>query len=641
MQVKIEKYLFAGTKNNHDRFFEKAQALGMMEFISVTGKKPHLFPEDVQKAKDALKILSIHAKGKQENDAPVPILDIISEVVSTKEKLEILYEKKRSLKVERIRVKPFGSFSMEEIHAIEEEGRRHIQFFMIKHDRIPTSKVPGELVYIGHELDIDYYIYIGKEKFSHKAFTQVHIERSIDAVNEEMDSTAKEISSLQRLELENCRYIHLMQEYVFARMNSINLNFAKEDVDYFIEDKLFVIEAWIPLTKKKKLEELLDGLAIISEKVAIEKDDQPPTYLKNSGFSRMGEDLVYVYDTPAIDDKDPSAWVLWFFALFFGMIVSDAGYGFLFLALALFLWKKSGKGLKGAKRRMLKILTLISCSTIIWGVMVASYFSIQLKPNDFLNKISLPYNLALEKVEFHRKAGTDMYKDWVKDYPAIEDVDVPAEILSKGTKVKAGNLVYDLMGDIYDSIFLEISLIIGIIHLTLSFLRNMYRSWSGIGWIFTLFGGYLFFPKMLQGYSMLVYTGVISADLSFVIGEQMLYGGFSLAILLSIIQARSLSGIASLFKAIEVFSDVLSYLRLYALGLASMVLAGTFNEIGPAIGGPMFGWLIILLGHIVNITLGVMAGVIHGLRLNFLEWYHHCYEGGGKKFSPLRLLKSE
>lgn len=641
MQVKIEKYLFAGTKNNHDRFFEKAQKLGMMEFVSVSGKKPHLFPLDVQKTKDALKILSVHAKGKQEDECPSPILDIISEVVSTKEKLDILYEKKRSLKVERIRVKPFGSFSMQEIHAIEEEGQRHIQFFMMKQDRMLASDIPKDLIYIDKELDINYYLYIGEEKFKHPAFTEVYVERSVDAVDKEIEEVSVEIDALKRLELENCRYIHLMEEYIFARMNAINLNFAKEDVDYFVEDKLFVIEAWIPVTKKKNLKQLLEGLSIISEKVAIEKDDHPPTHLKNSGFARMGEDLVYVYDTPAIDDKDPSAWVLWFFALFFGMIVSDAGYGFLFLGLSLFLWKKFGKGLEGAKRRMLKILTLISCSTVIWGVMVASYFSIQLKPNDFLNKISLPYNLALKKVEFHKQSATDMYKEWVRDYPAIVDVDVPAEILSKATKVKGDNLVYDLMGDVYDSIFLEISLIIGIIHLTFSFLRNMYRSWAGVGWIATLFGGYLFFPKMLQGYSMLVYTGVISRELSFIIGEQMLYGGFGAAILLSIIQARSLSGIASLFKAIEVFSDVLSYLRLYALGLASMVLAGTFNEIGPAIGGPMFGWIIVLLGHVVNITLGVMAGVIHGLRLNFLEWYHHSYEGGGKKFSPLRLLKSE
>jgi V/A-type H+-transporting ATPase subunit I len=355
----------------------------------------------------------------------------------------------------------------------------------------------------------------------------------------------------------------------------------------------------------------------------------------------MGEDLVYVYDTPSATDKDPSPWVIWFFALFFGMIISDAAYGFLFLSAAVFCWVRFGKTLKGAKRRALKIFTLISCSTILWGVMVASYFSVKMKPNDFLNTISLPYNLALEKVKYHQKGSTELYKEWVIEYPAIENVDAPAQILLKGTKNKGKEKIFELMNETYDSIFLEISLIVGIVHLTLSLMRNLRRNWGGIGWIATLFGGYLFFQKVLNGTSMVVYTGLIDRDLSIMIGEQLLYGGLFLAVLCGILQARGLSGITAIFKAIEIFSDVLSYLRLYALGLASVVLAGTFNEIGPAIGGPMFGWIIVLLGHIVNIGLGVMAGVIHGLRLNFLEWYHHSYEGGGKKFSPLRLLKNE
>ncbi|MCH9621577.1 MAG: hypothetical protein S4CHLAM20_10010 [Chlamydiia bacterium] len=641
MQVKVQKYLFAGTKNNLDRFFEKAQRMGFMQFISVTGKKPHLFPKDVQKAKDAIKILSIHAKGKQEEEAPCPMSEIINDILSTREKLDVALEQKRLLKVEMKRLKPLGGFSIDQLHAIEEESHKTIQFFMMRHDRIPASEIPEDLIYLNRENNIDYFFYIGDERFSHEAITEMQVERSYDAVLNDYKQLESDIKELEKAEIESCGYIKLIEEYIFTRMNSINLKFAKEDVDFFVEDKLFMIEAWIRADKSEKIEQLLDGMSILSEKVAIEKDDKPPTHLKNKRFAKMGEDLVYVYDTPDMNDKDPSSWVLWFFALFFGMIISDAGYGFLFLTGALYGWMKFGKGLKGIKRRMLKTLTLISCSTIIWGVMVASYFSIRLEPGDFLNRISLPYNLALKKVEYHHKNDTPEYKEWVKDYPNIADVDRADEKIEKAVKMKGHRKIYELMDDIYDGIFLEISLMIGILHLCISFLRNLYRSWSGIGWIFTLIGGYLFFPKMLDATSMLVYTGVISRDYSIMLGEYMLYGGLIAAVILAIIQERSISGIGVIFKAIEVFADTLSYLRLYALGLASMVLAGTFNEIGPDIGGPIFGPVIILLGHIVNIALGVMAGVIHGLRLNFLEWYHHCYEGGGKKFSPLRLLKRE
>ncbi len=641
MQVKIHKVLFAGTKNTQDKFFERAQQLGFIEFISLLGKNPHLFPADVCEAKEALKILSAHNQKSQEEQCPGSITTIINDIVSTKEKSNIAFERKRNLEMELVRLKPFGKFCLQDLHALEEESQGVVQFFMIRHDRVLNMQIPDSLLFINNESNMDYFLYFGKEKFEHAAFTEVIIERSYNEAFAEYQDLVTAIDQMREAEIEATCYVKMIEEYIFARMNSINLNFAKEDVEYFLEDKLFAIEAWIPENKIEKISDLTQGLAIISQKVARAKDEEPPTHLENKGFARMGEDLVYVYDTPSATDKDPSPWVIWFFALFFGMIISDAAYGLLFLSAAVFCWAKFGKTLKGTKRRALKIFTLISCSTILWGVMVASYFSVKMKPNDFLNTISLPYNLALKKIEYHQERSTELYKEWVHEYPAIENVNIPSDILLKGTKNKDNQTIFELMNETYDGIFLEISLIVGIIHLSLSLMRNLRRNWGGIGWIGTLFGGYLFFQKVLNGTSMVVYTGLIDKDLSIVIGEQMLYGGVGLAVVCGILQARGLSGITVIFKAIEIFSDVLSYLRLYALGLASVVLAGTFNEIGPAIGGQMFGWIIVLLGHIVNISLGVMAGVIHGLRLNFLEWYHHSYEGGGKKFSPLRLLKNE
>jgi len=66
-------------------------------------------------------------------------------------------------------------------------------------------------------------------------------------------------------------------------------------------------------------------------------------------------------------------------------------------------------------------------------------------------------------------------------------------------------------------------------------------------------------------------------------------------------------------------------------------MASTFNDIGQDVG-LLIGWIVILFGHSVNILLGLMAGVIHGLRLNFIEWYHYCFDGGGRLFNPLMKL---
>jgi V/A-type H+-transporting ATPase subunit I len=640
MKIKMNKYLFVGTKKNHDRFFEKAQKLGFMEFISAFGQKPHLFPDDVQKAKMAIKILSKHEKKKQKQESLQPIMDVINEITSTREKLDIFYEKKRALKVEMIRVKPFGTFLMKDIHKVEENSNRYIQFFMVRHDKIELNNLPEGFIYIQRVDNLDYFLYVGDKKFSSLLFTEVLVEKSYQDLCHELENLEDDIKEMEKFEIESCCFIKLIEEYIFARMNSINLNFAKQDVDYLLDDQLFVIDAWIPESKEKELEVLVDGLSIAIEKVAIEKDDKPPTYLENKGFSKMGEDLVYVYDTPDVTDKDPSAWVIWFFALFFGMIISDAGYGCIFLSLAIFFWFKLGKTLKGVGRRMLKILTLVSCSTVIWGVLVAGYFSVKLEPDNFFNRISIPYNLAIKKLNYHYGEKSSEYKEWVKEYPQIEDVDIPLKMLKQATKGSGRQKTFELMNELYDSIFLEIALIVGIFHLSISFLRNLYRNYAGIGWVVALSGGYLYFPKILDASSIAVYTGIIERNSSIILGERLLIGGIALAVFLSIVQARSISGIGSLVKIIEIFADTLSYLRLYALGLASIVLAGTFNDLGVA-AGPMLGWIIILFGHSINICLGVMAGVIHGLRLNFLEWYHHCYEGGGRKYNPLRILKNE
>ncbi len=123
------------------------------------------------------------------------------------------------------------------------------------------------------------------------------------------------------------------------------------------------------------------------------------------------------------------------------------------------------------------------------------------------------------------------------------------------------------------------------------------------------------------------------------IGRILVYGGLSLAVILAVLQRR-LVGVTEILGVIQVFADVMSYLRIYALSLAGMIMGSTFNRI--AMGMPWyFGIFILLGGHTVNFTLALMGAIIHGLRLNFIEWYHWSFEGGGKPFEPLKLLKFE
>jgi V/A-type H+-transporting ATPase subunit I len=296
--------------------------------------------------------------------------------------------------------------------------------------------------------------------------------------------------------------------------------------------------------------------------------------------------------------------------------------------------------LKGAKKRFLNLGFILSIATITWGVLISSYFSISFSPDSRVAKSSILYQLSQKKIDYHLKLKDETYSEWVKEYPGIEKAKDAHEVILAGTKVQNGEKVYKFMEDMNNNLLLEVAILVGLIHLSFSFLRNLYRNWSGIGWVITMWGSYLFFPKIVGAVSLFQYMHLVCDYNTCVAGEQLLYGGLAITVILALIQER-LGGLQVFFKAIEVFADSLSYLRIYALALAGMVMASTFNDMGVMCGGGIVGAIVIFLGHATNITLALMAGVLHGLRLNFLEWYHHSFEGGGRKFRPLKLFTKE
>lgn len=634
MQVKMKKFVFVGTQQSNEAFFEEAQKFGCFEFIKQPGNRPYYFPKPIENLKEALKTLRNQPVRSQEWESYDKAPQIVGEILGLKKDLETLSEELRQLKAEILKVEPLGRFNLEDFENLKEQSRLHFQFFMMQHERLKQKEVPGELIFINRAYDFDYYMYIGAGPFEHPAFNEVYIRQDLSSLYANLKRLKQIIHQKESDLKQKAIYIDFLQDYMLFEMNKISLEFARNDIERYLGDQLFAITCWVPKNKAHRVLEVTKKFSVIGQEVKIEPIDEPPTLLENKGLAEVGQDLVEVYDTPMTQDPDPSVWVVWAFAIFFGIIVSDAGYGVLYLLLALYLRFKF-PDVKPVFKRVIKLITFLSLTTIGWGVLVGSYFSIELEPTSYLNRISLLYQMGLEQVSYHFTMGTKVYKDWLVKFPTISEAIDPVRIMENGYKLKDGKKIYELMKGVYDSILLELALFFGIIHLSISFLRNIRRSWSGIGWVSALWGGFFFFPKVIGATSMVQYLGWMNSTDACYVGQQMLYGGLVVALVLGILQHK-LAGLATIFKVIEVFADTLSYLRLYALGLASMVLASTFNELGGMFGGYFFGAIIIVLGHCVNISLGLMAAVIHGLRLNFLEWYHHCFEGGGRKFNPLR-----
>lgn len=640
MIIPVKKYLILGAREDIDRFFERAQVRGIIEFISPHGKKPIEAPPEVQHLFSAMKILrKLPVKKPYIGGGDLPFAEEVAQkIIDLKAEVERLSEERRMLENEIVRVGPFGDFSLDDIDYIERKGKCEAQFFCMKTAKANIAQFGDEVIYLGTDYDLDYFMAINKKPRHYPDMIEMRIDRPLGELQVHL-AFVKE--SLHQIEAELKGYaghLDFLHEAFVERLNEYHLAAAKKEVSFPMENAVFTIEAWIPANKINVLFSIVDGMAIHCEPILVEEEDRIPTYMENKGVNRIGEDLVKIYDIPAATDKDPSGWVFWFFTLFFAMIVADAGYGLMYLGLCLY-FKFRYRKLQPFSKRFLNLATILSTACVIWGIATAAIFGIEFSPRSAICKASFVQKLAIKKADYHLAQHDDVYQFWATQFPSAATANSGTEYLDLAVISEKHRLEYPALDAFSDSILLEISLMIGIVHISLSLLRYLLRHWAGIGWVIFMVGGYLYFPLILKATSMINFLGVLDKTTSEEIGLQLIVSGIAIAMLLSLLQKR-LKGIGEIATMVQVFADVLSYLRLYALGLAGVIMAETFNGIGEDVG-LVFGSLIILMGHSVNVMLGLMAGMIHGLRLNFIEWYHFSFEGGGKLFNPLMLLKAK
>lgn len=631
MIIKVQKFLIFGMKEAVSAFFERAQKEGYIEFIG--SSKVREFPPFLKNYVNAIKILKQLPVAEKVDESLLNLKDDIAcnKIIQITNNIEHLEEIRHSLVEETKTIGPFGNFSLDDVQYIEAEGRRIFQFFVIQSKK--KSRKPDDLIYLSTEYDLDYFVAINRERKKYSGYIEVTIDKPIGLLKKRIASIDVQIAKYhEKLKAFNV-YLKKLKDGLLDKLNSYNLEIAKNSTKARLEDSLFSIEAWIPENKIPALKELIKDFAVDYEILATSKSDRIPTYMENNQFAAMGEDLVKIYDIPSTEDKDPSSWVLIFFALFFAMIVSDAGYGLIFLGLS-FLLKYKMKNPKPEIKRFIRLSFFLSTFCIIWGVFTSSYFGVNISPSSPWQKVSFVNYLSQKKAEYHLLKKDDTYQEWVKKYPAISSAKNGMDFLMIA-KNKAGK--FEAFQEFSRNILMELSIMIGALHICFAFLRNLAKNLAGLGWVVFIIGAYLYLPSFLQAPTMINFLNILSESMAYKIGFYILFSGVFLAAALAILQHK-LHGIKEITAITGVFGDILSYLRIYALALAGAILSETFNEMGSSFN-IVIGTVIILMGHLINISMTLMGAVIHSLRLNFLEWYNHCFEGGGKIFNPLKLFK--
>lgn len=638
MRVDLKKFLFVGADENRKEFFAEAQKLGFIHFINPSPEVKD-FPQELQNTLAAIKILRSQPPVDQDETKDYGLTEeIVSKIFLLHHKLLKLEESIRTTSLEIARVAPFGEFSHDDIQYIEKKGQRIIQFFVAKEGTSEKEDLPEELIFLNHENGLDYFFAINKQPVQYEGFSEQKIEKTAEELKKELSNIKNDIHHVDHQLMILAKYNDFLHRASNHQFNSYNLQKSESFASKPLHKHLFAVTGWAPVDKITPLTSLADETGVYLEEIEIEPNETIPTYLENKGVHRIGEDLVNIYDTPSSTDTDPSIWVLIFFATFFAMIVGDAGYGLVFLFAALFMRYKYAD-MKGMGLRIWKLLLILSCACIVWGILLSSFFGISLHAQNPIRKISVVNWLVEKKAAYHFNHKDDVYKTYVKEFPKLKDAKTSKEFLYYENEKKNHIIEHPLYFKFTDNILFEIALFVGVVHIIVSLLRYVKRNWSAIGWVIFMIGTYLYLPTYLEATSIAQFGFGIPKSFGANNGMYMIVGGFSLATVLALIQHR-LKGLLEPMNVIQIFADSMSYLRIYALSLAGGMVAATINEFA---AGTVFivGALLFVIGHLTNIALSIMGGVIHGLRLNFIEWYHYSFEGGGKKFKPLSLIDKD
>lgn len=311
-------------------------------------------------------------------------------------------------------------------------------------------------------------------------------------------------------------------------------------------------------------------------------EDRVPTLIRNPRWVSLINPIFKVIEIiPGYRELDISLWFLVFLSIFFGMLIGDAGYGIILFALTFFAKRRWLD--KVAEKSIFNLFYLFSLCAIIWGALTGTFFG-----QEWLHQFTKPLMPALRS-------------------------DTNIQILC---------------------------FLLGAIHLSIAHIWRAIRkmpslmSLADIGWTFVLWGAFFLAKNLVLGYDFPPY-----ARWFFIVGPAMVV--FFTAPKRNILKSVGIGFGNLLLNVVNTFTDVVSYVRLFAVGLATVAVADSFNNMALGIGYNSFitasgTVLILLFGHALNILLGPMAVLVHGVRLNVLEFCNHVdIKWSGFAFRPL------
>lgn len=602
MITKMKKLTFLIYHQDYESFLSQIRELGV---IHVVEKQKGVMNEELESSlknralyKDVMKEMSFKIKTPADTTIhrELTVDQLLGQYNDLNNKIQSLTQQLPVIDKALADLQPWGDFDWASVKKLEDAGY-HMKFYSCTEREFnPKWNDEYDIVEIQHAVGHINFVVVSNKDIKLEIEPVKLPDESITQLTAKKAATEAALQTAKDDLVKFCvTYYNTLNQYDKELAADIDLIKVRLDGEPEADGAVMLMEGWIPVDVEDKVRSFLDSSSVYYEIRDVQKGDNPPIKLRNNWFARIYEMLTAMYGMPNYTEFDPTPLIAPFFSLFFAFCLGDAGYGIVLIVLGSVLKKK-----KPEMRGIFNLVISLGIFTMVFGTVLGTFF------------------------------GVNLYEaTWV-----------PAGLKEFMISGKIPGTNYDKQ--------MVLALGIGIVHLTIALLikamvqtsrygfKNSLSDW---GWFIVLctfptIGTVMFLkllPENVSTWSFIIIGGIAALGIYFL-------NDLHRNVILNF-----LSGILGTYNmATGLMGDILSYMRLYALGLAGGMLGGVFNQLGFMVQGSLggvLGWifccLILVGGHSFNIAMSCISAFVHPLRLNFVEYFKNSgYEGTGTLYKP-------
>ena len=615
MIVKMNKFTFLIYHKDYETFLEKLRDLGVVHVeVRQSGEMDESVQPIMQKYvayKNLLKEMASYA-------AQCPCTDIRALDATSIEKVNAEYDTRCEqiqaqvaelslLDKEMKAFDPWGGFEWGKLDALQKNGWK-VQFFSCPERNFDAAWLDDyNAIVISKRDGLCYFVTVNQQLVAIDAETVNLPHKNYSDLLAQKEEKEKQLGDDRHSLSEYCAAaISTVESAIVALQDEIDLMKVRLGGEQKADGSLVLLEGWVPLENSQAVQTMFEQSDVYFEMRPAEKEDNAPIKLKNNRITGLFETLTRMYGLPDYGEFDPTPLLAPFYALFFGLCLGDAGYGLFLVLFGFFLKTKVNKSMYG----IMNLLITLGVAATVVGAVLGTFFGVDL-------------------------LSIDIPQEW-KDFMISGKVEID------------GKMYYKTM---------ILALIVGMLHICFAMTVKAICSTARYGFKNSLADwGWLLLVGGSVSVATLNFLQVIPTEVAtmtyYALGGVSAVGIFLLNDLHRNVFMNVGAGLWATYNmATGLLGDLLSYLRLYALGLAGGLLGGVFNDLAMqaqgglsdflwGIPGWIAGGLIFICGHTLNIALSCLSAYVHSIRLTFVEYFKNSgYDGRGVTYKPFSSLQ--